>query len=66
VPSRVGAIKAEILFMGHYENQVEADVVMRLFREKGFKLHSLHDLASQSPIGLMRGDALFVRSERVC
>ena len=65
-PSRIGVIKTEVLFMRHYENQAEADVVMRLLREKGFKLHSFHDLASRSQIGLMWGDALFVQSEHAC
>lgn len=62
-PERIGMVYSELLFINIYDDQAQFDVVSRILREKGYKLHSFHEMASKKPIGLMWGDALFVQRE---
>ena len=61
-PDRVGSIFLEVLFAKIYEGQAEFDVVYKLLRERGYKIHSFHDIQQSPPTGLLWADALFVKA----
>ena len=62
-PDRVSIIQSEILFTNIYSGQAQFDVICQILRERGYKLHSFHDMESRYSIGLMWGDAIFIRND---
>lgn len=61
-PGRVRAVLTEALFADLYVSQARFDHVYAILRERGYKLHSFHEVEATSRGGWLWADALFVAS----